>query len=123
MKNSTLCFRAAVAFILVGMAIGIGMGISGDHSLAPAHAHINLVGWVSTFLIGIYYRFDGDLDSSKSARNQIWIWILGTVIMTTGVTIIYVGYGEPGEPIGAIGSLIVFAAMLYFALLVYRSKA
>jgi len=30
---------------------------------------------------------------------------------------------EPGEPIAAIGSLIVFAAMLYFALLVYRSKA
>lgn len=122
MNNSTLCFRTAVVFVLIGMAMGIGMGISGDHTLHPAHAHINLLGWVSTFLIGVFYRFDGELDRGKPARNQILAWIVGIAIMNLGVTIKYAGHEEAGEPLAAIGSLIVFAAILYFAALVFKSK-
>jgi len=38
------------------MAWGIFMAASRDHSSMPAHAHLNLLGWVSLFLFGIYYR-------------------------------------------------------------------
>jgi len=35
---------------------GIAMSISGDHTLAPAHAHLNLVGRVTMALFGICYH-------------------------------------------------------------------
>ncbi len=32
-------------FLIVGIGLGIQMGASGDHSLMPVHAHINLLGF------------------------------------------------------------------------------
>ena len=48
--------RVAVVMIIIGMLLGIAMGISGGHSLYPAHAHLNLVGFVLMFLAGLYYH-------------------------------------------------------------------
>lgn len=56
MKASTLSFCSAVCLGIAGMIIGIIMAASGNHSVFPAHAHLNLLGWVSLFLIGIFYR-------------------------------------------------------------------
>jgi len=37
-------FRLAAAYFAVGVMLGVAMGASGDHSLFPVHAHINLLG-------------------------------------------------------------------------------
>jgi hypothetical protein len=50
------CFLLAAITVTVGMCLGIFMGINQDFTLAPVHAHLNLLGWVSLFLFGIYYR-------------------------------------------------------------------
>jgi hypothetical protein len=50
MKASSLCFKAAVVLVMVGMLWGLQMAISQDHSALPAHAHLNLLGWVTLFL-------------------------------------------------------------------------
>jgi hypothetical protein len=42
----------SVVILLVGMVAGIVMGIREDFALAPAHAHLNLVGGVLLFLFG-----------------------------------------------------------------------
>ncbi len=54
MKASSLSFLAAVIAAVTGMAWGLIMGISENHVTMPAHAHLNLLGWVSLFLIGIF---------------------------------------------------------------------
>jgi peptidoglycan/LPS O-acetylase OafA/YrhL len=119
MIASQLCFRAATIMGLVGMSWGIWMGISGDHSQFPAHAHLNLVGWVSLFLIGIFYRLHPPADRSRIARVQVSIWILGTLVQAVGVALVYSGR-DSGEPLAAVGSLIVVAAMALFAAVVFR---
>jgi hypothetical protein len=48
-RASSLSFKAAVVFALAGMVMGIAMAASHDHSVFPAHAHLNLLGWVSLF--------------------------------------------------------------------------
>src|SRR5690242_14929195 len=56
MRNIAFCFfGAAVLCVTVGMFWGIHMAISGDHLMAPAHAHLNLVGWTTMGLFGLYY--------------------------------------------------------------------
>ena len=108
MKASALSFRAAVLFALIGMGMGIAMAFSRDHSVMPAHAHLNLLGWVSLFLFGIYYRLNPALDVSRLALVQVGVWSLGTVVLTIGVAAIHMGY-EAADPIAGVGSLFVLA--------------
>ena len=118
MKASSLSFQAAVVLVLAGMGWGVVMAASGDHSTMPAHAHLNLLGWVSLFLFGIYYRFHPTVDLSRIAILQVSAWTFGTVLMTIGVTAIYSGYPE-FEPLATVGSLVVLAAMATFAIVVF----
>src|SRR6516164_5004150 len=71
MKASVLSFWAAVAFLVAGLIWGLVMGISQDFSTMPAHAHLNLLGWVSLFLFGIYYRLHPWLEGSRSAHVDL----------------------------------------------------
>ncbi len=119
MKASALSFRLAVLFVLAGMAMGIGMAASHDHSIMPAHAHLNLLGWVSLFLFGIFYKLHPALETSRLALVQVAVWSVGTVTLTIGVAAIHLGYSA-AEPVAAISSLIVLGAMLIFAYLVFR---
>lgn len=119
MQASSLCFRAAVLFMLAGMTWGIQMAISQDHSAFPAHAHLNLLGWVSLFLFGIYYRLHPSVDQSRAALIQVWIWIAATIILVIGVALVHTG-DENGDPIAAVGSFVVLGDMLLFGWLLYK---
>ena len=121
MKASILSFRAAVVLVIAGMLWGIAMAVSQDHSTMPAHAHLNLLGWVSLFLFGIYYRLHPAIDGMSLARLQVGIWIVGTVTLTVGVGLVHSGH-EIGDPIAAVSSLIVLADMLLFGWLVFRRE-
>jgi hypothetical protein len=121
MKASSLSFRAAVILVAAGMIWGIVMAATEDHSTMPAHAHLNLLGWVSLFLFGIYYHLHPAIDSSRLAVLQVWIWIAGTVVLTVGVALVHSGRAI-GDPIAAMSSLIVFADVLLFGWLVFRSQ-
>ena len=121
MKASSLSFQVAVVFVVAGMIWGIIMAISDDHSAMPAHAHLNLLGWVSLFLFGIYYKLHPSLEDAKSAMAQIWIWIIGTIVLTIGVAMVHSG-NSAGDPIAAIGSFIVLLDTLLFGWLVYRGE-
>jgi peptidoglycan/LPS O-acetylase OafA/YrhL len=121
MKASSLSFQAAVVLVVAGMIWGIVMAASGDHAAMPAHAHLNLLGWVSLFLFGIYYHLHPALDRGKAAIVQVCVWIAATVVLTIGVALVHTGH-EVGDPIAAVGSLVVLADMLLFGWLVFRRE-
>ena len=121
MKASIVSFRAAVLIVLAGMIWGMVMGISQDHSTMPAHAHLNLLGWVSLFLFGVYYHLHPELDLNPLARVQVWIWIVATIILAVGVALVHSGR-PAGDPIAAGSSIVVFADMVLFGWLVFRTR-
>lgn len=122
MTASTLSFRAAVLLVLAGMTWGMVMAASGNHATAPAHAHLNLLGWVSLFLFGIYYRLNPAVDRSRLATIQVWVWILAVIVQAVGVGLVHSGR-EIGDPIAAVSSLVVIVAMAMFGYLVFRHDA
>ena len=121
MKASVVSFRAAVLMVLAGMIWGMVMGISQDHSTMPAHAHLNLLGWVSLFLFGIYYRLHPNIDTTAMARVQVWIWIVATIVLAGGIALVHSGH-EIGDAIAALSSLVVFVDMVLFGWLVFRTS-
>lgn len=121
MKASIVSFRAAVLMVLAGMIWGMVMAISQDYSTMPAHAHLNLLGWVSLFLFGIYYHLHPVLDLNPLARVQVWIWIIASIILAVGVALVHSGH-PAGDPIAAGSSILVFADMALFGWLVFRTR-
>ncbi len=122
MKASSTSFKAACLFGLAGVGMGIGMAAVHDHTLMPAHAHLNLLGWVSLFLFGIYYERRPAIDRSRLALIQVGIWSVGTVILTIAVAAIHLGY-EAADPLAALASFIVLGAMGLFGYMVFRPAA
>lgn len=117
MKASSVSFPAAVLMGTAGMIWGIVMAISNDHSAMPAHAHLNLLGWVSLFLFGVFYHLHPAVDRRLAALAQVGIWAVATIVLSIGVALIHTGHAV-GEPIAAISSLVVLADMLLFGWLV-----
>jgi hypothetical protein len=114
--------RIAVIYALVGMVLGIAMGISEDHSEFPAHAHVNLVGWVSMAIYALVYRQYPAAAASGLARLHFWIANAGALLLTVGVYLIL--RGMPAlEPVIIIGSLLTLLGMLLFAVIVSTKLA
>jgi len=122
MKASSLAFPAAVAFAIAGMAWGMVMGISQDHSAMPAHAHLNLLGWVSLFLMGLYYRIHPAFDSNRLALTQVWFWIAGSIVHPFGMGLVLRGHMIGGPMIG-VGSLQLLVGMALFGWQILRGEA
>ncbi|MDQ0315065.1 hypothetical protein [Amorphus orientalis] len=120
MRASSLALPAAVAMALIGMVWGIAMAISHDHSTMPAHAHLNLLGWVSLFLMGIFYRLHPELDRGRLAFIQVAVWIVASFVMIVGVALVHTG-NRVGDPVAGLSSIVVVADMLLFAGFVVRA--
>jgi drug/metabolite transporter (DMT)-like permease len=114
-------FRISVSVGLVGMALGIVMGIRQDFVLAPAHAHLNLLGFVTLFLSALYYRAYPRAAASRLAQYQAVVSVLGAILFPVGIACVLLGGHDRFEPVVVAGALTVFAGMLLFALIVYRT--
>src|ERR1700761_6309882 len=112
-----MCVSAVV--LLIGMLAGIAMGIEQNFTLAPAHAHLNLVGGVLLFLFGLYYRLIPAAGKTVLARIQGWLHIAGAVLFPAGIAMVLVK-GPTFEVAPVAGSLIVVAAMALFTVIVFR---
>lgn len=123
-RISRLYFMTAIAFLLAGILIGLQMAISGDHSVMGAHAHINLLGWVTSALFGVYYALNKE-KAGRLAFVQFGVYTAGVLVMTPALYLLL--RGNPAmEPIVATGSLIAFAGVALFAFIVFtdvRSKS
>jgi hypothetical protein len=113
--------RAGVIFLLLGMIWGIEMGIRQEFSLAPAHAHFNLVGGVLLFVFGLYYRMVPLARDSTLAKWQSGLHILGAILFPVGVAVV-IKKGESFIVLPIVGSLIVVTAVALFALIVFRTS-
>jgi hypothetical protein len=117
-----LLLRVSVLFGLCGMAMGIAMGIKQDFSLAPAHAHINLLGFVTLFLSGLYYRSVPAAAASRIAKVQAALAVIGALIFPVGIASVLLGDHEKFLPIVVSGALIVLAAMALLTFIVFRTN-
>ena len=67
---------AAIDFV-IGADLGIYMGGSDRFSFTSAHAHINLLGWVSLALAGLIHRAFPQAGRSGLAAAHYWLKMIG----------------------------------------------
>lgn len=120
-RLAELYFKTAVIFFIIGISIGLKMAISEDHTVIGAHAHCNLLGWVSMALFGGYYALNPKKAERRIAVIQYYVYTLGVAIMVPALYMMLEG-NMAMEPLVAVSSLIVFAGVLLFAFVIFSPK-
>jgi hypothetical protein len=122
MNLSNAFLRLAVVFALVGIGLGAWMGGSGDHGLVGVHAHINLLGWVSMFLYGLFYRSQPAAAGGVLPKIHFWVAVAGFLIFMPSLAVVLAGVTSLAgvAQIGLMtGPLLVMVGMILFAVIVF----
>lgn len=122
MRLSNSFLRLAVVFILIGVGLGYYMGATQNFTAAPVHAHINLLGWVSMFLYGLFYRANPDAAEGLLPKVHFWVALVGFLIFMPALAIEVLQI-QPALPLAHIGLIagptIVVIGMILFAIIVF----
>lgn len=122
MSLSKFCLGMAALCALGGMSLGIHMGIAGDFTLAPAHAHLNLLGWVTMALYGLWHR-TGRRVSGALAWTQAGCGATGALMMSGGLGLMLAKGHDPAfVPFIIAGALFAVTGMALFLLLVLTER-
>lgn len=108
-------------YLIVGIVMGSYMGGSGDHTLAPVHAHINLLGFTLMTVFGIGYRLIPGLAGSTLATVHFWLHQIGVLVLLVGLFLLM--SGMVGEGIGIIfpvAEVTVLVGVLCWAINVFK---
>jgi hypothetical protein len=111
-------FRTAILFLIAGISVGIYMSISGNHAVTGAHAHINLLGWVTSALFGTYLALNPAKATGLLPRLQYLVYVLGVIVMGTSLYLMLDGNAAM-VPVVAGASLVTFAGVLLFAVIIF----
>ncbi|HEV2562735.1 MAG TPA: hypothetical protein VGT78_11400 [Rhizomicrobium sp.] len=121
-KVSAAFFLVAALLLLCGMVLGQIMGMHEDFTLAPLHAHINLLGWVTLALYGTFYALTKDTYSPRLAWINFTLAVVGILAM---IPILYLllttaNGGAKYGPMAGMAGGIAMLGLLVFLISVVR---
>jgi hypothetical protein len=114
----------ALAYVVAGMLLGVVMGASQDHSQHVTHAHILLVGFVTSLAYAVIHKLWLVQPSPRLARLQFLAHQSGALVMFAGLLMLF-GHVLPIQqldPVLALASIIVLLAAVLMMVLVARSR-
>lgn len=124
-KWSIRLIRIAAIFGLIGTVLGSHMAGSNSYAFRPIHAHILLVGWLSLFAWGVFYRIF-KVRAKKLVAFHGWTAIIGAVGLTTGMWLQFM------QPFGVsptfslilyiVGGTILLISFALFVILTYLTE-
>ena len=114
-----LCYAAA------GMTLGIYMGESGNHGQFVTHAHIMLVGFVTSLIYAVIHRLWLPAPSRALATVQFILHQAGSLAMFAGLLILYGRADMEAQlsPLLGAASIAVILGMLLMLVMVLQSGA
>ena len=120
-RLAQLYFKTAIIFLIIGLCIGLHMAISQDRAATPAHAHTNLLGWVTMAIFGIYYALNPAKAERRLAMIQYYVYTSGVAVLVPSLYLMVTGRPEI-EPIVAAASIVAFVGVLLFAVVIFSSS-
>lgn len=120
-RVSAAFFAVGVIYVLCGMMWGMHMGEANDFTMAPAHAHLNLLGWVTMGLYGTFYTLTRATMSTKLAWINFGLAALGVLALIPSLALYLAGGNDPRFIPGLlVGEVLTVLGMLVFGVSVAR---
>ena len=115
----------ALAYVALGMGLGIFMAASENHAQHVTHAHILLVGFVVSFIYAVIHKLWLGEQASWLARTQFIVHQAGALMMFSGLFLLYGGFVPPEqiEKLLAPSSIIVFVAAIMMMAMVLKLQS
>ncbi len=112
--------RLGALSALVGMSLGVWMGANQDFVLRPVHAHINLLGFASMMLFGLFYRVFPAAGRGWLPMAHFVLSVIGFLILMPSLTLMLLG--KPLFMPGMIASeIMLVASMALFVIIVFKA--
>jgi len=115
---ATRFYATSAIFALAGMTWGIQMSASGDHTLSPAHGHLNLIGFVAMAVFGTFYALSPRAAASRLANIHYFLTVAAVLVIVPGIAMAIKGNGEA---LAKTGSVLTLATMALFAYVILRN--
>jgi cytochrome c oxidase cbb3-type subunit 1 len=118
--------RASLVWFVAGIALGLAMAIHPAWIVyRPAHAHMNLVGFVVMMIFGVGYQmlprfFGHPIHSRAMAEAHIWLANLGLAGLVAGF-FLAPRIGQAGMSVVAIGGAVWAIGALGFVYNMWRT--
>jgi hypothetical protein len=113
-------FAIGVVYLFVGMMWGMHMGESEDFSMMPAHAHLNLLGWVTMAIYGTFYALTHASLSPRLAWTNFALAAGGVAVMIPALALYLSSHDAKYIPGLVAGEVMAVLSLLVFAVSVYR---
>ena len=120
MSVSNNFLRLGVLSALVGMSLGVWMGANEDFVLRPVHAHINLLGFASMMLFGLFYRSFPAAGRGWLPMAHFGLSVLGFLILMPSLALMLMQkpFFLPAmiaSEIMLVGSMLLFVIIVFIA--------
>lgn len=114
--------RLGVLSALVGMSLGVWMGANQEFTLRPVHAHINLLGFASMMLFGLFYRAVPEAARGWLPQVHFVLSVLGFLIMMPVLTLMLLER-PVFMPLMPVSEVMLVGSMLLFVVIVFRATS
>ncbi len=112
--------RLGALSALVGMSLGVWMGANQEFVLRPVHAHVNLLGFASMMLFGLFYRAFPAAGRGWLPMAHFGLSVVGFLILMPSLTLMLLA--RPLFMPGMIASeIMLVASMALFVVIVFKA--
>ncbi len=109
-RMSALWARTSLLWFVLTVGLGLYMGMSGQFQFMPAHAHIGVLGWLSSGVFAFLYAIAREARPGSIGGMLHWAaHLLGTAAMTAGL------FGAIGLGHESLMGVVRFGALLVVA--------
>jgi cbb3-type cytochrome oxidase subunit 1 len=113
--------KIAVVYLLIGLTLGVGMGMTHNFMFRSVHAHINLIGWASMALAALVFHVFPETARTRLATIWFWTYNISIPVGLGGLALVMAGqtWAEPALIAGQMGiwaSGVMFAINIFWAL-------
>ncbi|MPZ38139.1 MAG: cytochrome-c oxidase [Rhizobiales bacterium] len=117
--------KIAVVYLVIGLTLGVGMGMTHNFLFRSVHAHVNLIGWASLALAALVFHVFPETARTRLATIWFWTYNVSVPVGLGGLALVMAGQ-KWAEPALIVGQLGIWAAGLMFAVNIFwalRSKS
>lgn len=120
-REHVLC---ALCYALAGMGLGIYMAASQNHGQHVTHAHILLLGFITSMVYGVVFKLWLQAAKPVLAWVQFLAHQVGALVMCAGLFLLYGGFvpAPQLEPVLGTASIAVLLGAVTMLFMVFRAR-
>ncbi len=109
-------FMMAAIYIVIGTCWGMYMSVTHDFATSPAHAHLNLLGFVSLSVMGAFYALVGRNTPRWLVKTNFFLNNIGVIAMISALVLLFTGKATQAQlaPLLMLGGPLIILGFITF---------